>query len=141
MRWKLACFSLVALLLGAVGVFWVVLDTLPLRRPDVIALSPSRQFIVERVPVKGLLTAEDVSYLRITNQDAPGKAKRSPLYPTQLLAMNVDETPEEVVIGRVHFNIKGEFFVLDNDLWSSNWLSRFIVSSPSNAALSGGAKK
>lgn len=120
--------------------FWVVLDTLPLRRPDVIALSPSRQFIVERVPVNGLLTAENLSYLRITDQDAPGKTKRSPLYPTQLLVMNVDETPEEVVIGKVHFNIKGEFFVLDNDVWSSNWLSRFILSSPSNVVLSGGMK-
>ncbi|MHC8369319.1 hypothetical protein ACYZT2_00530 [Pseudomonas sp. MDT1-85] len=141
MRWKLACFAIVALLLGALGVFWFVLDTLPLRRPDVIALSPSRQFIVERVSVKGLLTAEDVSYLRITDQDAPGKIKRSPLYPTKMLAMNVDETPEEVVVGKVHFNIKGKFFVLENDTWSNNWLSRFILSSPSNAVSPGEAEK
>lgn len=91
--------------------------------------------------MNGLLTSEDLSYLRITDQDAPGNTKRSPLYPTRLLEMNVDETPEEVVVGKVHFNIKGAFFVLDNAVWSSNWLSRFILSSPSNAVLSEGEER
>lgn len=122
---RASCVAL-AVIIAALLTFYLWLDGLSVLRPDVIELSYSRQFIVERVPVNVLFPAEKMSYLRVTDQDHARDVYRSPLCPTRLLDMTVTETVERVGLPHVSFYIKGKYFVLDASCWEDSWLNGFI---------------
>lgn len=122
---RASCAAL-AVIIAALLIFYLWLDGLSVLRPDVIELSYSRQFIVERVPVNGLFAAEKMSYLRVTDQDHARDVYRSPLCPTRLLDMTVTETAERVALPHVSFYIRGKYFVLNASCWEDSWLNGFI---------------
>lgn len=91
---RIAGLVLSATLMFGVLSFYSFIDNLSVRRPAVIELSDSRQYIVERVDFPSLFFGEDFSYLRVTDQDAPKYIYRSPLYPTRLLLLQINEGEE-----------------------------------------------
>lgn len=126
MRFRIACLVLLAsLILGALS-FYSVVDNLSQRRPDVIELSYSKQYIVERVPFTTLLSGEALSYIRVTDQDAPEYIYRSPLYPTRLLEMQVSEVKGEVSIPNVEFLTSEKKFIFHSQRWEDYWMNRFV---------------
>ncbi len=102
-RFRSARLVLSASLMLVALSFYFVDDNLSQRRPHVIELSYSKQYIVERVPFVSLFSGKALSYLRVTNQDAPEYIYRSSLYPTELLKMQISEVEGKVSIPNVEF--------------------------------------
>lgn len=130
MRFRIACMVLLAsLTIGALSVYLFV-DNLSVRRPDVIELTDSRQFIVERVPFPSLFFGEDLSYLRVTDQDAPKYIYRSPLYPTKLLTMQLNESKRKVSVPNIDFLIVEKKFVFHAHRWVDYTMNHFVSNTP-----------
>lgn len=120
---------LASLVIGAIS-FYLFVDNLSQRRPDVIELSDSRQYIVERVPFPSLLSGEALSYLRITDQDAPQHVYRSPLYPTTLLKVHVNESKGKVSIPNVEFLTSEKKFIFHAQHWVGYKMNEFVSNTP-----------
>ena len=116
-------------MLGALS-FYSFVDNLSQRRPDVVELSYSKQYIVERVPFISLFSGEALSYLRVTDQDAPEYIYRSPLYPTRLLEMQVSEVKGALSIPNVEFLTSEKKFVFHSQRWEDHWMNRFVSNTP-----------
>ncbi|WP_161468978.1 hypothetical protein [Pseudomonas syringae] len=126
MRFRSARLVLSASLMLVALSFYFVDDNLSQRRPDVIELSYSKQYIVERVPFVSLFSGKALSYLRVTNQDSPEYIYRSPLYPTRLLKMQVSEVEGRVSIPNVEFLISEKKFIFHSQRWEEYWMNRFV---------------
>ncbi|MGF6150710.1 hypothetical protein [Pseudomonas fluorescens] len=141
MRFRITCLILLAALVVGALSFYSFVDNLSQRRPDVIELSYSRQYIVERVPFTSLFFGEALSYLRVTDQDSPSYIYRSPLYPTRLLDMQVSEGDGKLSIPSVEFLTSEKKFVFHSQHWEDYWMNRFVSNtSYSVETLSGSGK-
>lgn len=130
MRLKIACMVLLSSLLIGGVVFYFFVESLSQRRPDVIELSSSRQYIVERVPFISLFFTEPLSYLRITDQDSPEHVYRSPLYPTRLLEMQLSEDKGALRISDFAFLTGEKRFIFYSRQWKDHWMNRFVSNAP-----------
>ena len=126
MRLKTAGLILSAtLIIGALW-FYLFVDNLSVRRPDVIELTDSRQYIVERVHFPSFFFGEDLSYLRIVDQDAPKYIYRSPLYPTRLLVLQVKESKGRVSVPNIEFLTTEKMFVFHDRRWEDRAMNYFV---------------
>jgi hypothetical protein len=130
MRFKLLFLTLCAFLLSAGLAFYVFVDGLSQRRPDVIELSATRQYILERVPLRVFFFGEDLAYLRVTDQDEPKIIYRSPLSPIGQLDMNLVAGPGKIGVSTVDFNTDKKYFVFHVKQWKEHWLNRFVSNTP-----------
>lgn len=117
------------LIFGALS-FYSFIDNLSVRRPAVIELSDSRQYIVERVDFPSLFFGEDFSYLRVTDQDAPKYIYRSPLYPTRLLLLQVNEGEGRVSVPNIDFLTAEKIFVFHDRRWMDHAMNYFVSNTP-----------
>ncbi|PAU55484.1 hypothetical protein BZL43_18430 [Pseudomonas sp. PICF141] len=130
MRSVITCLMLLMSLMVGVLSFYSFVDNLSQRRPDIIELSYSRQYIVERVPFPSLFSGEALSYLRITDQDAPKYTYRSPLYPTRLLEMQVNEATGKLSIPNVEFLTSEKKFIFHAQRWEDYRMNYFVSNTP-----------
>lgn len=126
MRLKIAFIILLTSLMVGLLALYSIVDNLSQRRPDVVELSPSRQYIVERVPFDFSFFGESLSYLRVTDQDAPKYIYRSPLYPTRLLEMRVNESKGKIGIPNIDFLTDRKKFIFHAQHLEEYRLNRLI---------------
>jgi len=130
MRFKPLFLVLCAIPLSAGLAFYIFLDGLSQRRPDIIELSASRQYILERVPLRVFFSEGELAYLRMTDLDEPKFIYRSPLYPIGQLDMSFVTIPGKISSSTVDFNTEKKYFVFRADQWKEHWLNRFVSNTP-----------
>lgn len=126
MRLKWILLAVPTVLLSAGLAFYLFVDGLSQHRPDVIELSKTRQYIVERVPLSVPFSGENLAYLRVSDQDEPSKIYRSPLYPVRQLEMKSSARPGMIGLATVDFNTTEKSFVFYGRGWKEHWLNRFV---------------
>lgn len=127
-RKSVLAISLALILVAVIG---VKIDTLINRPASSAVTSESSRYLIESVPVGGVLVAfEDFSYLRITDKYTPGVVFRSPLYSRQYLDMRAYEDSLTVGVVWVDFFKAANRFVIRVPEWKEHWLNIFISNTP-----------
>lgn len=122
----LLCFLVIA-----ISVFFVSVNRLLERDASSFVVTESGNYLVENVPVRGLLVPfDDLAYLRITDIRNSNTVFRSPLYSRNTVDMTSHE--DDVIVGIVWI----DFYKLDQHFgirvpgWETHWLNSFISNTP-----------
>lgn len=97
---------------------------------NVTSIDTSGRYILQNVPVGGILGLGGMAYLRVIDKEHPEKAYRTPLYSTQLLDMRLFEDDKSVGVYWLYFNKKEETFDIAMPQWEWHWLDIFISNTP-----------
>jgi hypothetical protein len=117
----LICLTIAGLCLA------IFIQDLQHRPADTAVLSPSNKFLIESVPVSGVLMPfGGMSYLRFTDLERPSYSYRTPLYKTQHVDMRTYEDIETVGVYWMEFSKQGRHFTISAPEWQENWLNVFI---------------
>lgn len=120
-------FGLAAL---AAGFAWAVQAALN-APPDLSFSSPSGQYVIENVPLSGLLSPSGgMAYLRIVNKKHPGRSYRTPLYSTQSLDMRSFENANKVGVRWVLLDKQEHRYSISIPQWRPHWLNLLISNTP-----------
>jgi hypothetical protein len=111
--------------------FAILIQDLQSHHADTIVISPSGRFLIENVPVNGVLMPwGGMSYLRITDIEQPMNSYRTPLYETQHLDMRANESSNTVGIYWIDFSKPEKTFEIGIPSWENHWLNIFISNTP-----------
>lgn len=98
---------------------------------DVSFSSPSGQYVIESVPLSGLLSPSGgMAYLRIINKEHPGRPYRTPLYSIQSLDMRSFENTDTVGVRWVLLDKREPRYRISIPQWRPHWLDQFISNTP-----------
>ena len=111
--------------------FVILIQDIRSNPADTIIISPSGGFLIENVPVNGVLMPwGGMSYLRITDIENPMNSYRTPLYETQHLDMRANEDQNTVGIYWIDFLKAEKAFELSFPDWKDHWLNFFVSNTP-----------
>lgn len=128
------CSRLLAFLILSALCFVILIQDIQSRRADTVVISPSGQFLIENIPVNGVLMPwGGMSYLRITNIENPANSYRTPLYETQYLDMRAHENVNTVGIYWIDFSTSEKTFEISIPSWKDHWLNIFVSNTPYTA--------
>lgn len=114
-------------LVAAISVFAASLNSLFERQSSSFVVSESGGYLIESVPVKGLLVPfDDLAYLRVTDKRDSNTVFRSPLYSRSTVDMSSHE--DDVIVGIVwiDFYKRDQHFGIRVPDWKTHWLNSFI---------------
>ncbi|MBK5302637.1 MULTISPECIES: hypothetical protein [Gammaproteobacteria] len=123
--------SLLCFLVAAISVFSVSLNSVLERKASSFVVSESGSYLIENVPVRGLLVPfDDLAYLRITDKRDSNTVFRSPLYSRSTVDMSSHE--DDVIVGIVwiDFYKRDQHFGIRVPDWKTHWLNSFISNTP-----------
>lgn len=126
---------LLCLLVVVVSIFVVSLNGLLKRQASSFIVSESGHYLIENVPVRGLLVPfDDLAYLRVTDKRDSSAVFRSPLYLRNTVDMSAHE--DDVIVGIVwiDFYKRDQHFGIRVPDWKEHWLNRFISNTPYDIA-------
>ncbi|HJX81320.1 hypothetical protein [Pseudomonas frederiksbergensis] len=118
-------------LVAAITVFSVSLNSVLERKASSFVVSESGIYLIENVPVRGLLVPfDDLAYLRITDKRDSNAVFRSPLYSRSTVDMSSHE--DDVIVGIVwiDFYKRDQHFGIRVPDWKTHWLNSFISNTP-----------
>lgn len=114
-----------ALLVG-----WSVNDALN-APPSISQISPEGGYLIESVPVHGLLApGEGLSYLRIVDRTDGAKVFRSPLFATRSVDMRASEDSQSLGVTWIAFDKRTQNFTLSIPKWRADWRNMFFSNTP-----------
>ncbi|MGK9066376.1 hypothetical protein [Stutzerimonas chloritidismutans] len=121
------CSLLTAL---ALLVGWSVIDALN-APPSISQISPGGGYLIESVPVQGLLApGGGLSYLRIVDRADGSKVFRSPLFATRSVDMRASEDSQSLGVTWIAFDKRTQGFTLSIPQWRSDWRNIFFSNTP-----------
>ena len=124
----LAVCSLLAAFALLVG--WSLSDALS-APPSVSQVSPKGGYLIESVPVQGLLApGGGLSYLRIVDRTDGSKVFRSPLFTTRSVDMRASEDSQSLGVTWIAFDKRTQGFTLSIPQWRSDWRNIFFSNTP-----------
>ncbi|WP_123426143.1 hypothetical protein [Pseudomonas brassicacearum] len=127
---KSAMFRGAMVLVVLVALLVVVVNKICNFPANVTSIDTSGRYILQNVPVGGILGLGGMAYLRVIDRERPEKAYRTPLYSTQLLDMRLFEDDKSVGVYWLYFNKKEETFDIAMPQWEWHWLNIFISNTP-----------
>lgn len=124
----LAVCSLLAALALLFG--WSLNDALS-APPSVSQVSPQGGYLIESVPVQGLLApGGGLSYLRIVDRADQSKVFRSPLFTSRSVDMRTSEDSQSLGVTWIAFDKRTQGFTLSIPQWRPDWRNIFISNTP-----------
>ncbi|WP_139834941.1 hypothetical protein [Pseudomonas sp. B35(2017)] len=93
-------------------------------------ISPSGRYILENVRVGKIFPFGGMAYLRVIDRENPQVVYRTPLYDTQSLDMNTNETESTVGIVWIYFDRNKKSFEIAMPEWEESWMNMFISNTP-----------
>lgn len=124
----LAICSLLALI--ALLFSWTLNDALS-APPSVSQVSPQGGYLIESVPVQGLLApAGGLSYVRIVDRADRSKVFRSPLFTTRSVDLRASEDSQSLGVTWIDFNKRTQRFTLSIPQWRPDWRNIFFSNTP-----------
>lgn len=124
----LAVCSLLAALALLFG--WSLNDALS-APPSVSQVSPQGGYLIESVPVQGLLApGGGLSYLRIVDRADRATVFRSPLYTTRSVDMRASEDSQSLGVTWIAFDKRTHGFTLSIPQWRPDWRNIFFSNTP-----------
>lgn len=127
---KLICLGVFTFLLSALIVPYVFLDGLSQRSPDVIELSATRQYVLERVPLRLIPFDNNLAFLRVTDLNEPRKIYRSPLFEIKEIDMGQAFGSRRIGTPVLEFSVEKKVFIIHSTYWGEHWLNRFVANAP-----------
>ena len=125
------CFRLLVCLIIFALCFANLIQDIQSHHADTIVISPSGRFLIESVPVNGVIMPwGGMSYLRITDIENPISSYRTPLYETQHLDMRAHEDANTVGIYWIDFSKSENTFEISIPSWENHWLNTFVSNTP-----------
>lgn len=103
-RHKNAIFRVALVLVVLVGLLVVVVNKICNFPANVTNIDTSGRYLLQNVPVGGILGLGGMAYLRVVDKEHPEKAYRTPLYSTQSLDMRLFEDDKSVGVYWLYFN-------------------------------------
>ena len=124
----LAVCSLLAALTLLLG--WSLSDALS-APPSVSQVSPHGGYLIESVPVRGLLApGGGLSYLRIVDRTDGSKVFRTPLFATRSVDMRASEDSQRLGVTWIAFDKRTQAFTLSIPQWRPDWRNIFFSNAP-----------
>ncbi|RIJ12356.1 hypothetical protein DXT77_05010 [Pseudomonas sp. 91RF] len=130
MRLKWICLGIFTFLLSAVIVPYIFVDGLSQRSPDVIDLSATRQYVLERVPFRLFPFDDNLAFLRVTDLNEPRKIYRSPLFEIKEIDMEQAFGSGRIGTPFLEFSVEKKSFVIHSTYLREHWLNRFVANAP-----------
>ncbi|WP_192562870.1 hypothetical protein [Pseudomonas gozinkensis] len=127
---KNAIFRGALVLVLLVALLIVVVNKICNFPANVTNIDTSGRYILQNVPVGGILGLGGMAYLRVVDKEHPEKAYRTPLYSTQSLDMRLFEDDKSVGVYWLYFNKKEKTFDIAMPQWEWHWLNLFISNTP-----------
>ncbi|MFJ2283273.1 hypothetical protein ACIOUG_19305 [Pseudomonas sp. NPDC087803] len=122
---------LLGFLLVVIASFAVSMNGIIKRQASSSVVSESGNYLIENVPVRGLLVPfDDLSYLRITDKRDSNAVFRSPLYSRSTVDMTAHEDNVIVGIVWIDFYKRDQHFGIRVPEWKPHWLNAFISNTP-----------
>ncbi|MCF5167023.1 hypothetical protein GIW45_23880 [Pseudomonas congelans] len=121
--------STVALIV-LVGLLVVIVNKVCNYPSNVITVDTSGRYLLQNVPVGGILGLSGMAYLRVIDRENPGEVYRTPLYSTQLLDMRLYEDDKSVGVYWLYFNKNEKTFDIAMPQWEWHWLNLFVSNTP-----------
>ncbi|MHA3734274.1 hypothetical protein ACXR0M_01225 [Pseudomonas sp. Eth.TT006] len=128
-------FFFLFLLVVVIAVFAVSVNSVVNRQASSFVISESGNYLIENVPVRGLLVPfDDLAYLRIIDKRDSNAVFRSPLYSRSAVDMTAHE--DDVIVGIVwiDFYKRDQHFGIRVPEWKNHWLNSFISNTPYEVA-------
>lgn len=129
-RHKNAMFRGALVLVLLVALLVVVVNKICNFPANVTNIDTSGRYILQNVPVGGILGLGGMAYLRVVDKEHPEKAYRTPLYSTQSLDMRLFEDDKSVGVYWLYFNKEEKTFDIAMPQWEWHWLNLFISNTP-----------
>jgi hypothetical protein len=129
-RHKNAIFRVALVLVVLVGLLVVVVNKICNFPANVTNIDTSGRYLLQNVPVGGILGLGGMAYLRVVDKEHPEKAYRTPLYSTQSLDMRLFEDDKSVGVYWLYFNKEEKTFEIAMPQWEWHWLNLFISNTP-----------
>lgn len=129
-RHKNALFRVALVLVVLVGLLVVVVNKICNFPANVTNIDTSGRYLLQNVPVGGILGLGGMAYLRVVDKEHPEKAYRTPLYSTQSLDMRLFEDDKSVGVYWLYFNKEEKTFEIAMPQWEWHWLNLFISNTP-----------
>ncbi len=129
-RHKNAIFRGALVLVVLVGLLVVVVNKICNFPANVTNIDTSGRYLLQNVPVGGILGLGGMAYLRVVDKEHPEKAYRTPLYSTQSLDMRLFEDDKSVGVYWLYFNKEEKTFEIAMPQWEWHWLNLFISNTP-----------
>lgn len=124
----LAVCSLLAALALLFG--WSLNDALS-APPSVSQVSPQGGYLIESVPVQGLLApGGGLSYLRIVDRADQSKVFRSPLFTSRSVDMRTSEDSQSLGVTWIAFDKRTHGITLSIPQWRPDWRNIFFSNTP-----------
>ncbi|MBA1227513.1 hypothetical protein [Stutzerimonas stutzeri] len=99
--------------------------------PSVSQVSPHGGYLIESVPVQGLLApGGGLSYLRIVDRADGSKVFRSPLFTTRSVDMRASEDSQNLGVTWIAFDKHTQAFTLSIPQWRPDWRNIFFSNTP-----------
>ncbi|RON03971.1 hypothetical protein [Pseudomonas brassicacearum] len=130
MRLKMICFAIFVFLLSAGVAPYIFVDGLSQRSPDVVKISATRQYVVERVPLRLFPFDENLAFLRVTDLNEPRKIYRSPLFEIEEADMRKTFDSGRIGTSFLEFSIERKSFIFHSEYLRDYWLNRFVANAP-----------
>ncbi|RIJ12355.1 hypothetical protein DXT77_05005 [Pseudomonas sp. 91RF] len=127
---KNAIFRGALLLVVLVALLIVVVNKICNFPANVTNIDTSGRYILQNVPVGGILGLGGMAYLRVVDKEHPERAYRTPLYSTQSLDMRLFEDDKSVGVYWLYFNKEEKTFEIAMPQWEWHWLNLFISNTP-----------
>ncbi|WP_192562871.1 hypothetical protein [Pseudomonas gozinkensis] len=130
MRSKWICLGIFTFLLSAVIVPYIFVDGLSQRSPDIIELSATRQYVLERVPLRLFPFDDNLAFLRVTDLNEPRKIYRSPLFEIKEIDMGQAFGSRRIGTPFLEFSVEKKIFIIHSVYRGEHWLNRFVANAP-----------
>lgn len=130
MRLKLTGLAFFVFALSAVIAPYLFVDGLSQRSPDAIELNATRQYVLERVPLRLFTLDDDLAFLRVTDLNEPRKIYRSPLFPIEAFDMKQAFDFGRLGTAFLEFDSENKSFVFHSEHPGEHWLNRFVANVP-----------
>lgn len=130
LKHKRVMFRSAVVLIALVGLLIVIVNKMCNFPANVTNIDTSGRYILQNVPVGGVLGFGGMAYLRVIDRQHPEQVYRTPLYSTQSLDMRLAEDESSVGVYWLYFNKKEKTFDIAMPQWEWSWMNIFISNTP-----------